>query len=154
MRRIAAADRTRARDRRIVTMSLLGIIYFVVGLAIGLWTILRPTMGTGLNIRSDVRFAYVFIPVVVHSLWNDPFVALGILVIPLSFAIASLRTGARSFGVIYVALTGIWAVWVAMLFAHRQTEVLFSWFLVASLIIWIAQIVVFARSHGEVGNVD
>ncbi len=135
-------------------MSLFGSIYFAVGLAIGFWTILRPTMGTGLNLRSDVRFAYVFIPVVVHSLWNDPYVALGILAIPLSFAIASLRSGTRASGVIYVVLSVLWAVWATMLFAHRQTEALFSWLLVASLIIWIAQIVVFARSHGEVGNVN
>jgi len=135
-------------------MSLFGIIYFAVGLAIGLWTILRPTTGTGLNLRSDVRFAYVFIPVVVHSLWNDPYVALGTLAIPLSFAIACLRSGARLSGVIYAVLSVLWAVWAAMLFAHRQSETLFSWLFVASLVIWIAQIIAYVRSHEEAANVN
>jgi hypothetical protein len=134
-----------------------GLLYLAVGIAIGLWVVFSPNeTGWVANIRNIVGSVYIFAPIVyhAHSFTNDPYVSLGILIILLSSALAYAHDRKRSLGVVYVAFSVIWLIWTLLLFAHRATEAAFGWLLVATLIVWAAQIVVVAKADRETGAYD
>ena len=70
------------------------LAYLVVGLAIALWGVIVPTVRCrSADFRSTVLFVYVFIAAVYHrySVSNDPYVALGLVVIAVSWGYVYLR---------------------------------------------------------------
>jgi hypothetical protein len=124
------------------------LAYLVVGLAIALWGVIVPTVRCrSADFRSTVLFVYVFIAAVYHrySVSNDPYVALGLVVIAVSWGYVYLRNHLIGLAWVYVALSVAWAAWSALLFTHRANENTFAWLAIFGVIAWAALIGIYAR---------
>lgn len=124
------------------------LAYLAVALAIALWGVLVPTVrGRSADFRSGALFVYLLIAAVFHghSGFNDPYVVLGFVAIAVSWGYIYLRNDLVGLAWGYLVVSAAWSVWSALLFTHRVNENMFSWLVILGLLVWAAQIVVYAR---------